>query len=175
MLKIIALIVLVAVIVVLIIAARRPDRFAISRSATMKAPPEKIFPYLNDLKRNVDWSPFEKTDPNMRRTYGEPAAGVGATYEFAGNNQAGAGRIAIVESVPSSKVVLSLDMVKPMKASNIVTYTLVPKGGETEVTWTMEGKQPFPIRVICVFMNMDKMMGNTFSRGLATLKSIVEK
>lgn len=175
MLKIIGLVLLVAIVVVLIIAARRPDRFVIARTARMKAPPDKIFPYLSDLKRNQDWSPFEKTDPNMQRSYSAPSVGPGATYEFAGNNQAGAGRITILENVPSSKVVMRLEMSKPMKADNTVTYDLAPMGGETEVTWRMEGKQPFPIRVMCVFFNMDKMMGKVFDTGLSTLKAIVEK
>lgn len=175
MLSIIGFIVVAAIAVVLIMAALRPDQFAVARSATMKAPPEKIFPYLSDLKLNKEWSPFEKTDPNMQRNYGAPSAGVGATYEFAGNSQAGSGRITVLESVPSSRVVLRLEMSKPMKADNKVTYTLASKGEGTEVTWAMEGKQPFPARVLSVFISMDKMIGNFFNIGLADLKSIVEK
>jgi len=175
MLSIIGFIVVAAIVIVLIVASLRSDDFGIARSATIKAPPEKIFPYLNELKLNQEWSPFERTDPNLKRSFSEPSSGVGATYDFVGNSHVGAGRITVVESVPHSRIVLRLAMLKPMKGENIVTYTLVPTGAETEVTWAMNGKQPFLARVMCVFINMEKMMRNSFDTGLATLKSIVEK
>ena len=175
MLGIIALVAVVAVAVILIIAARKPNNFSIVRRATMTAPPDRIFPYINDLSRNIEWSPLENKDPNMKRTFTGPACGVGALYEFSGNNQVGAGRIAILESAPSSKVKMTLDMTKPMKANNVITYTLAPKGAETEVSWAMEGSRPFFIKVMCIFFDMDGMVGKEFEKGLATLKTLVEK
>jgi Polyketide cyclase / dehydrase and lipid transport len=174
MLSTIAILIAAAIIVVLLFAATKPDTFKITRATVMTAPPEKIFPYLNDLRKNLEWSPYEKKDPAMQRTFSGAQAGPGAVYEFSGNSQVGAGRIAITESTPSSKVVMTLDMIKPMIASNVVTYALAAKGDATEVTWTMEGKTPYLGKVLHTVMNIDKMVGNDFAKGLANLKAIVE-
>jgi len=173
---IIAAVVALVVAIVLIKAANQPDIFTMARSAVMKAPADKIFPYLNDPRKNQEWSPFDKKDWPIERTFTGAAEGVGAVYDFVGNGkEIGTGRITITESVPSSKVVMSLDMTKPMAASNVVTYTLTPKDGTTEVTWAMEGRTPFVGKIFHVFMNMEKMMGTAFETGLADLKAIVER
>lgn len=178
MLKIILAVVavlLIAVVGILGYAAMQPDDFRIARSTTIKAPPDKIYPLMSDFRRGMEWSPYEKKDPNMKRSFSGPASGKGSIYEFEGNGEIGAGRLEIAEAVPPSKVVLKLDMIKPFQASNIVEYSLVPKGSATEVTWSMHGAQPLLARVMCLFFNMDKMVGADFETGLANLKTIAEK
>lgn len=172
---IIGAVLLVAIAAVLIYAAMQPDTFKIARSTTIKAPPEKIYPLMSDFRRGVEWSPYEKKDPNMRRTYSGAASGKGAIYEFEGNGEIGAGRLEITDATPPSKVVLRLDMIKPFQASNVVEYMIAPKGAASEVTWSMQGRQPLLAKVMCLVFNMDKMVGGDFEAGLANLKSVVEK
>ncbi len=169
------IIIAVAVIVaaVLAYAASKPDIFAVSRTTLIAAPPEQIFPLIDDLHAQSAWSPFEK-DPNMKRTHSGAPRGKGAVYEWDGNRQVGAGRIAITDSIPSSKVALLLDMSRPFAAHNAVEFTLVPSGGDTNVTWAMRGAQPFIGKVMGLFMNCDKMVGSQFEEGLAKLKRLVE-
>lgn len=174
MLKIIGIVVVVLVVGVLVIAAMQPDTFRIQRTTSIKASPEQIFPFLNDFEKAMAWSPYEKKDPAMKRRLSGATGGKGAVYEFEGNNEVGAGRIEIIDSQPLEKVTLRLDMVKPMKGSNIVEYILEPQGDTTEVTWAMHGSAPFISKVICLFLNMDKMVGGDFEKGLASLKSLVE-
>src|SRR5215213_5902323 len=112
MLKIIGLSAAAVVTGVLVAAAFRPDTFRVERSATIQAPPEKIFPLINDLQRFNTWNPFAKKDPNGKLTYSGAASGVGASFAFEGNAETGSGRIGIVESVPASEVPMTLDMVK---------------------------------------------------------------
>lgn len=174
MFKIIAIIVIVLIAGVVIVAAMQPDTFRMQRSIGIKAPPEKIFPYLNDFEQAMAWSPYEKKDPAMKRKFNGATGGKGAVYEFEGNNEVGAGRIEILESVPFEKVILRLDMIKPMKGSNTIEYLLEAKGDTTEVTWAMHGQAPFISKLVCLFFNMDKMVGGDFEKGLASLKSLVE-
>ena len=157
----------------LLFAATRPDTFNIERTASIKAPPEKIFPLIEDFHRWGAWSPYEKLDPTMQRTYSGPASGVGAVYEWQGSSAAGAGRMEITQSSPSL-IVIKLDFTKPMKSSNTVEYTLVPNGDTTTVTWAMHGASPFISRLMQVFFNMDKLVGKDLETGLATLKSVAE-
>lgn len=178
MLKIFAVIgaVLVAgIAVVLILAAMKPDRFRVSRSAVIKAPPEKIFPLINDFKAWTAWSPYENKDPAMKRTYGSSTSGKGATYAWEGNSNVGAGNMLITDAPQPSKVTLELNMAKPIEAHNIVDFTLVPAGDATTVTWAMRGEAPYFAKIIHVFFNMDKMVGGDFEAGLAKLKAAAEK
>lgn len=179
MLKKIALIVLfvfaVSLVAVLGVAATKPDTFHVARTASINAPPETIFPLINDLRSNVSWSPFEK-DPAMKRSFGDVGSGKGATYAWDGNSDVGAGHIEIIESTPPSKVTMNLEMVRPMEAQNVVEFTLAPaqSAGATDVTWAMHGLQPFLAKIVSTFMDCEKMIGAEFEKGLANLKSAAE-
>jgi uncharacterized protein YndB with AHSA1/START domain len=175
MLKVIAIIVVVAIAIVLIAAATRPDTFTVQRSAEIKAPPERIFALIDDFRAWGQWSPYEKLDPAMQRSYSNPASGSGATYEWSGNAKAGAGSMEITASVPPSKIDLNLNFTKPFVAHNTVEFVFAPSGDNTHVTWTMSGPVPYMAKIMHMFFNMDKMVGGDFETGLANLKSIAEK
>ena len=176
MLKKIGIVIVVLVVAILAYAATRPDTFRVERTATVKAPPEKIYPYMNDFHRGDLWSPYEKRDPSMKRTFSGAPNGKGAVYEFDGNKKTvGKGRLEIIETIPPTKVVLTLDMIEPMQGHNIIEYTLEPKGDSTNVTWSMRGQNTYLSKVICLFISMDKMVGKDFEAGLANLKALVEK
>jgi carbon monoxide dehydrogenase subunit G len=173
-LRIIAVIVALAVVVVLVLAARKPDHFRVQRSASIDAPPERIFPLINDFHRWGAWSPYEHTDPDMQRTFGGAGSGRGSIYEWTGNSNVGSGRMEIVESSAPSKVTIQLDFLKPFEAHNIATFTMEPAGGATNVTWVMDGHTPFVGKIMHVFLNMDRMVGTDFEAGLANLKTAAE-
>jgi uncharacterized protein YndB with AHSA1/START domain len=174
-LKISAALAVVLVVAVLGFAATRPDSFSVRRAATIQAPPEKIFPLINEFARWGAWSPYEKKDPAMKRLFSGPAAGKGAVYAWEGNGEVGQGRMEIADAVAPSRVTLKLDFVKPFEAHNRVDFTLEPKGGATEVTWAMNGPLPFVSKVITLFVDMDRMVGGDFEAGLANLKALAEK
>jgi uncharacterized protein YndB with AHSA1/START domain len=175
MLKAILAVVVVLIAIVLFLAARKPDSFRVQRSASIKAPPEKIFPFLNDFNRWAAWSPWEKKDPAMKRTYGTITSGKGAEYAWEGNKEVGQGRMEITESSVPSKLVLKLDFLKPFEAHNTVEFTLQPQGDSTTVTWAMQGPTPFIGKIMNVFIDMDSMVGKDFETGLANLKAAAEK
>lgn len=174
-LKIVGSVLLVTVAAILIYAATRPDSFRVERSAAMNAPPEKIFPYIEGLKRWAEWSPYEGRDPAMKRAYSGAESGKGAVYEWDGNDQVGKGRMEIVDSRPPNKVVIKLDFLKPFEGHNTAELTVEPKGGQTIVTWAMYGASTFMTKLIGTFMDMDDMIGRDFAAGLAKLKTVVEK
>jgi carbon monoxide dehydrogenase subunit G len=174
MIKTIVVVVVVLIAGVLIFAATKPDKFRVQRAASIKAPPEKIFAFLNDFRRWDAWSPWEKKDPAMKRTFGAATSGKGAVYAWKGNKDVGQGRMEIAESVPPFKITLKLDFVKPFEAHNIVQFTLEPKGNVTNVTWAMQGDTPYFAKIIHVFINMDSMVGKDFETGLANLKAAAE-
>lgn len=175
MLKIIVIVAVVLVVAVLIYAATRPDTFRVQRVTSIKAPPQKIFPFINDFRNWGAWSPYEKKDPAMKRTFSGAANGQGAVYEWEGNNEVGQGRMEIMETAPPSRVTIKLDFVKPFEAHNIAEFTMDAQGDSTKVTWAMHGPNPFMAKVIHVFFDMDSMVGKDFEAGLANLKALAEK
>ena len=174
MIKKIAIAVVVLLAALLIYAATQPDTFRIQRATSIKAPPEKIFAVLNDFMRWEAWSPWEKKDPAMKRTFSAVTSGKGAVYAWEGNSDVGQGRMEIAESVAPSKVAIKLDFVKPFETHNMVEFTLEPKGDSTNVTWAMQGPMPYISKLITVFVNMDSMVGKDFEAGLANLKAVAE-
>jgi Polyketide cyclase / dehydrase and lipid transport len=174
MLKTIAIVVVVLIAGVLIFAATKPDTFRVQRSASIKAPPEKISAVLSDFHGWEAWSPWEKMDPAMKRSYSGAAKGKGAAYAWEGNSKVGQGRMEITDAAPS-RVAMDLDFVKPFEAHNKVVFTLAPKGDATEVTWAMQGPVPYMAKIVHVFMDMDSMVGGQFETGLANLKAVSEK
>jgi uncharacterized protein YndB with AHSA1/START domain len=178
MLKTIAYVVAILVVVVagiLIYAATKPDTFRVQRSASIKAPPDKIFALINDLHAWSAWSPYEKKDPGMKRTFSGTPNGKGAIYEWDGDKNVGKGRMEITDATPPSKIVIKLDFIKPFEGHNTAEFTMEPKGDNTVVTWAMYGPASFMMKVMGIFMNMDNMIGNDFAVGLANLKAAAEK
>jgi uncharacterized protein YndB with AHSA1/START domain len=175
MLKIIALVVVAAIVVVLVLAATKPDSFSLQRSTSIAAPPEKIHALINDLKAFNTWNPWALKDPSSAITYeGANTVGVGAAYNWKGG-KSGAGRMQIVESTTPSRVAASLEFKEPMTTTNRVEFTVVPQAAGTQVTWTMSGPMPFMSKLMSVFMSFDKMVGPDFEAGLANLKAAAEK
>ena len=175
MLKMIGIALAVTVGVVLAVAATRPNDFRVQRSASIKAPAEKIFPHINDLHAFNTWNPFNKKDPNVKGSYSGAVSGPGAAYAFEGNSEVGRGRIEITDSRPASEVRMNLHMLAPMEGRNIVEFTLRPKEDSTSVTWAIQGPMPYISKVLSLFCDMDAMIGKEFENGLAELKTIVER
>jgi uncharacterized protein YndB with AHSA1/START domain len=175
MLKTILLIVAAAIAALLIYAATKPDNFRLQRSATIAAPPDKVFALINDLRQFNTWNPFAKMEPSVVMTYDATSAGVGGAYNWKGE-KTGEGRMQITESVPAQRVSAKLDFSKPFEAHNNVDFTVQPQGDKgSTVTWAMHGPMPYLNRVMTIFFDMDKTVGKDFEAGLANLKALAEK
>jgi len=172
---IVIVLIVVCVAGVLGFAALQPDTFRVQRSASMKAPPEKVFAQINDFHNWGPWSPWEKLDLAMKKTHSGAASGKGAIYEWEGNKKVGKGRMEILEAASPSKILIKLDFLKPFEAHNTADFALEGQGDSTNITWGMNGQKPFMFKVMGLFMSMDKMIGKDFEAGLANIKGIVEK
>jgi hypothetical protein len=173
-LKYIAVAVAVLVIGDLAYAATKPDTFRVERHAAMKAPAAKIQPLITDFHKWSEWSPWEKLDPNLKRTYSGAASGKGAVYAWEGNEKAGTGRMEILDVTPE-KISIKLTFLKPMEGDSLTEISTVPQGDSTNVNWAMSGPQPYVSKVMCTLFSMDGMIGPDFERGLANLKALAEK
>ena len=175
MLKTIVIAIVVVIAGILGYATTRPDTFSVQRTTTVHAPADKVFALVNDFHRWGEWSPWEKLDPEMKRTFSGTAAGPGSVYEWTGNSKVGAGRMEILQAAPAAKVDIKLDFIKPFEGHNITEFTLAPQGENTQVVWVMHGPAPFVSKLMGVFVSMDSMIGKDFETGLANMKSAAEK
>jgi hypothetical protein len=175
MITTLAIAVAVVIVGILIFATTKPDTFSVLRSASINAPSEKVFSFINDFNNWSAWSPWEKKDPAMKRIFGTTTSSKGAYYAWEGNKDVGQGSMEIIESIPHSMIVLKLDFIKPFEGHNIVEFKLVAQADMINVTWMMRGPANFMTKLMSVFVSMDSMVGKDFELGLANLKAIAEK
>jgi uncharacterized protein YndB with AHSA1/START domain len=158
----------------LLVAAIRPSDFRIARSLLVAAPPEKIFPWLNSPKKFHEWSPYREKDLSAKNEFSGPEAGPGAIFHWSGNGNVGEGYMRFLEQDPNRSVKVDLEFLKPFAGHNLVEFSLESQREGTIVTWAMTGKFSFMPRLVSLFINMDKMIGDDFAKGLEKLKSQVE-
>src|SRR5262249_32595798 len=164
----------IAIAVFLVVVALQPADFKISRSTAIAAAPAEAFSQVNDFHRWENWSPWAKIDPAMKTTFDGPALGEGSAYSWSGNNKVGEGKMTVTKSQPSEQILIKLEFLRPFKATNMAEFTFKPEGPGTRVTWTMSGKKNFVAKAFQLFVNMEKMLGPDFEKGLAQLRSVVE-
>ena len=174
MLKIILITVAVIISVLAVVVALQPAEFRVARSATVSAPAQVVYAQVEDLRKWQAWNPWQKIDPAMKLTFAGPATGPGASYSWVGNNQVGEGRLTIIESRPNDLVRIKLEFMKPFAATNTAEFTFKPEGDKTAVTWSMQGNNNFIAKALHLVMNMDKMVGGQFEKGLADMKLVAE-
>ena len=168
------IVVAVIIVVFIVIVALQPKEFRVTRSATMSAPPAAVFAQVIDFHKWEAWNPWGKIDPAMKQTYEGAPAGTGAIYTWIGNNKVGEGRMTIIDSRPNDLIRIKMEFFKPFAATNTAEFSFKPEGNHTTVTWSMFGEKNFMAKAIHLFMNMDKMIGGQFEKGLTEMKSIVE-
>lgn len=174
MAKKILIAVAVVVLVFVVVVAMQPSEYRIARSTTIAAPAEAVFAHVNDFHEWEAWSPWAKLDPNAKNSFEGAAQGEGAIFRWAGNSEVGEGSMAILESRPGELVRIRLDFIKPFKDTATAEFTFEPTDDQTKATWSMFGMNNFLSKMFCLFMNMDKMVGGEFEKGLASLKAAVE-
>ena len=174
MLKTILISLAVIVIVLAVIVALQPSEFRVARSTTISASPATVFAQVNDFHKWEAWNPWGKIDPAMKQAYAGAPAGNGAIYTWAGNNEVGEGRMTITESRPNDLILVKLEFFKPFSGNSLAEFTFKLEGNQTVVTWSMTGQNNFMAKAVHLFMNMDKMIGGQFEKGLAEMKAVAE-
>ena len=157
-----------------VVVALRPSEYRVARTATIAGPAPAVFAQVNDFHRWGAWNPWAKIDPEMTQGYAGAPAGAGAVYTWAGNKEVGEGRMTLTESRPSELIRIKLEFLKPFAATSTAEFTFTPEGDRTAVTWSMTGDVNFMARAIHLFVDMDKMIGGNFEKGLADMKAVVE-
>jgi len=174
MIKKILLGLVVIVVVLCIVIALQSSTYHVERTATVNAPAPVVFAQVNDFHNWNAWSPWAKLDPAMKQTFEGASAGNGAIYTWNGNKEVGQGQMLITESHPSDLVKIKLDFIRPFAGTSDTVFTFKPAGNQTTVTWSMSGDKNFIAKAFHLFVNMYKMIGGDFEKGLAQMKAVAE-
>jgi carbon monoxide dehydrogenase subunit G len=172
-LGVLALVVIVIVALVAVIAMQPPE-YVVTRSATVNAPQTVVFENVNDFHKWDAWSPWAKLDPAMKVTHAGPPAGVGSSYSWEGNSEAGKGVMSIIDSRPSEMVKININVIEPISGTAVTEFNMTPAGNGTNVTWKMTGQKNFMSKAFGLIVDMDKMIGADFEKGLAQMKTALE-
>jgi len=164
-----------ALALLVIVILLQPAKFRVERSITMAAPPEAAFAQVNDFHAWSKWSPWEKLDPNLKRSYEGPSSGTGAKYAWVGNKEVGEGRMTIEKATSPNEIQIKLEFLKPFQATNATTFTFSKTAEGNKTTWAMEGENGFMGKAFHLFMNMDQMVGKDFEKGLASMKTAAQQ
>ena len=164
----------VVVVAFVVIVALQPAQYRVERMAAISATAAAVFAQVNDFHNWEAWSPWAKLDPSAKNSFEGPSSGIGAIFKWAGNKEVGEGGMTILESRTNELIRIRLEFIKPFASLCATEFTFKPEGNQTQVTWTMTGENNFIAKAACLFMNMDKMVGGDFERGLVQMKSVVE-
>jgi Polyketide cyclase / dehydrase and lipid transport len=164
----------VIVVVLVVIIALQSSTYHVERSTTINAPASVVFAQVNDFHNWNAWSPWAKMDPAMKQTFEGAPAGNGAVYTWTGNSEVGEGRMTITDSHPSDLINIKLEFIRPFAATSATVFTFKPNGNQTVVTWGMTGDKNFIAKAFHLVMNIDKMVGGDFEKGLAQMKAVAE-
>jgi polyketide cyclase/dehydrase/lipid transport protein len=174
MLKKIALAVAALIAVFAAVVASRPPHYKVARSTLVQAPAPAVYARVADFHAWEKWSPWEKLDPGMQKVFSGSDGAPGATYAWKGNDKVGEGRMTVLEARPPEALGIRLEFVKPFASACTTGFQFAPQQAGTQVTWTMEGDNDFIGKAFSLFLDMDRMIGGDFERGLASLKALAE-
>jgi len=164
------------ILLVLVLALIAPKSYDVFRTIEINKPRSDVFAYLKYLKKQEEWSPWQKKDPNMEKKFTGTDGTVGAVSYWNGNKEVGEGEQEITKIIEGERMEGELRFLKPWKSTSNC-YLQADEIGvkSTKVTWGFTGKNKFPFSIMMLFMSMDKMVGKDFEEGLSDLKNILEK
>lgn len=162
-------------VVVIILGLIAPKSYEVSRSIEVKRNLKETFSYLRSLKKQDEWSPWGKRDPNMKKEFEGTDGQVGAISRWEGNKEVGSGEQETMNIVENELIETQLRFLKPFKSTSDAFLKVDEIADGTKVTWGFKGKNKFPMSIMMIFMNMEKAIGKDFGEGLQSLKEILEK
>ena len=174
----ILIIVLCIVAIPFILGAFKSSEFKLEREVTINKPKQQVFDYVKHIKNQDSFAVWMSLDPNMKRQYSGTDGTVGFVSEWdSANKKVGAGRQTIVSIKEGERVDMKLEFLKPWKnVSDAYFTTEALSDKQTKITWGYYNNTiKYPMKVTMVFMDMKKMIGNDFDKGLAKMKEVLEK
>lgn len=160
--------------VFLVVGLLLPSSATVERARTIAAPPESVFPHLNDLQAFRTWSPWSDIDPQTQWTFNGPRQGVGAEMNWRSNHpEVGNGSMRILRSEPPQRVEMQLSF--DGQGGGSARFHLEPDAGGTRVRWQFHSEFGWNLPGRYFGLMLDTVLGPFFEKGLDALAQQVEK
>ncbi len=175
---IIILIVIVALVaIVLILALITKKEYSLEREVTINKSKQEVFHYIKFLKNQDNYSKWVMMDPNMKKEYTgtDGTAGFVSAWDSE-NKNVGKGQQWIKQITEGEQLDLGIHFLKPFegKADACMTTESISEN-ETKVRWGFKSRMKYPMNIMLLFMNMDKVLGKDLTTSLNNLKNVLEK
>lgn len=172
-LKRFVLIILILALVLIGVGYLLPDRTHVERDIRIDAPPEAVFPYVSDLRRFSEWSPWPDSAPDSQYSYSGPESGVGARMDWqSANPEIDSGSGLITESNPPNRLRMRMDLGARGRAT--VYFDIQPAGDGSHVVWGFDTTFGSNIVERYVGLILNFRLGGKYDQGLQQLKTLVE-
>ncbi|MCS6990502.1 MAG: SRPBCC family protein [Chitinophagales bacterium] len=174
LLRLFLVVVLVLALLAVVLSAVAPTTLTLSRKIFIQAPLDTVWNYVSTLRAMDLWSPWNALDTTMKKNYYGTDGSVGASMHWVGNKQAGEGRQTITAIEPRHRIDVHVQFLKPFSSEANSYIQVDDSGAGTEVTWGFTSITPRPFNIIYIFMDMEKLIGQDFEKGLRRLKELTE-
>jgi len=145
-----------------------PGTVEVTRRVEIKAPPEAVFPLLDDLEAWMQWMPWGEVASRLDG----PEAGTGARRVW-DDPELGSGSLTLVESRPPFGVDYEVEV-----ADGAIRFTgtisVEARGAGSLVTWTERADLGWNPLLGWTALTMDESQGRQLRDGLDRLKARVE-
>ncbi|MEP6262515.1 MAG: SRPBCC family protein [Gillisia sp.] len=176
MLKKILIIVLVIIAIPLVVALFLPKDYSVEREIVINKPKQEVFEYVKYLKNQDNYSKWATMDPNMKKTYNGTDGTVGFVSAWESeNDDVGSGEQEIIKIEEGERIDFELRFKEPFESTSpaFMTTESVTEN-QTKVTWGFSGHMNYPMNIMMLFMDFEKMIGDDLESGLSNLKSEME-
>lgn len=176
MLKKILIIVLVLIAIPLVVALFLPKDYSVEREIIINKPKQEVFEYVKYLKNQDNYSKWASMDPNMKKTYSGTDGTVGFVSAWESeNDDVGSGEQEIIKIQEGERIDFELRFIEPFESTSPAFMTTESVAeNKTKVTWGFSGHMNYPMNIMMLFMDFEKMIGDDLESGLSNLKSEME-
>ncbi|MES2850340.1 MAG: SRPBCC family protein [Bacteroidota bacterium] len=161
---------------ILVVALFVKKDFASEKEVVVNKPKQDVFNYIKQLKNQNDYGVWAKKDPNIKQVFTGTDGTEGFVSSWEGNSEVGKGSQTIKKITDGQRIDLDLHFIEPWDSHSpawLTTEEVSPT--QTKVKWGMSGKMTYPFNIMCLFMNMNEMIGKDLQTGLDNMKGILEK
>lgn len=176
-LKIILIVILILIAIPLLTALFVKKDYDVEREITINKPKQEVFDYIKYLKNQDHYSKWAMMDPDMKKTYRGTDGTVGFVSAWESNKKdVGTGEQEIKKITEGERLDFELRFIKPFEATEAAYMVAEPVSeNQTKVKWGFSGHMNYPMNLMMLFMDFDKMIGDDLATGLQKLKTVLEK
>lgn len=176
-LKKILLAVAILVAIPLIVALFVKSEYMVEREITINKPRQEVFEYVKYIRNQDQYSKWNMMDPNMKKEYRGTDGAVGFVAAWDSEDEkVGKGEQEIKKITEGERIDMELRFYEPFESTDAAYMSTEPVDeSQTKVKWGFNGKMPYPMNLMSLFMDMDAMLGPDLETGLSNLKNLMEK